>query len=117
MAEAEKQKTKTVMKKDSPIRSILKAISWRIIASLTTWLIVFVIFRRFTDQTMSEVIENASFITAIEVVAKLIFYYLHERLWTNITWGKYWQKTYWRSRAWKKMYNKRKQEVAEQANN
>lgn len=92
--------------KDKPIRSVFKAISWRIIASLTTFLIVFVIFRRFTNQHLDEVIENASYVTAIEVVAKLIFYYLHERMWTNITWGKYWSRKYWKSRAWKKLYNK-----------
>ncbi len=104
---SKKQDVKTETRyKDSPVRSILKAISWRIIASLTTFLIVFVIFRRYTSQNLSEVFENASYITAIEVVAKLIFYYLHERAWTNIRWGKYWQRSYWRARAWKKLYNK-----------
>lgn len=93
--------------KDSPVRSILKAISWRIIASLTTFLIVFVIFRRFTTQSISEVLENASYITAIEIIAKLIFYYLHERAWTNIRWGKYWHRSFWKARAWKKLYNKK----------
>lgn len=107
MVDEQKQKAKSVIEKDSPVRSILKAISWRVIASITTWLIVFVIFRRFTDQSMSEVIANVSYITGIEIVAKLIFYYLHERLWTNIIWGKswYWQRQYWRSKAWKKLYN------------
>jgi uncharacterized membrane protein len=77
--------------KDTPIRSILKAISWRLLASGTTFLIVFVIFRRYSDQSMNQVLETASFITGIELVAKLIIYYLHERLWTNITWGKNWR--------------------------
>lgn len=92
--------------KDSPARSIMKAISWRIIASLTTFLIVFVLFRRYTDQSLKEVFENASYITLFEVIAKLIFYYLHERAWTNIRWGKYWTRKYWKSRAWKNLYNK-----------
>jgi len=95
--------------KDTPARSLMKAISWRIIASLTTFLIVFVIFKRFTDKSLNDILENASYITAIEVVAKLIFYYLHERLWTNITWGKYWSRAYWKRRAWKKLYNKKHQ--------
>jgi len=77
--------------KDTPIRSILKAISWRILASGTTFLIVFVIFRRYSDQSMNEILETASFITAVELVSKLVIYYLHERLWTNITWGKNWR--------------------------
>lgn len=92
--------------KDSPVRSILKAFSWRIIASATTFLITFVIFRRYSEKSLDEVIETATFITAIDIVAKLAFYYLHERLWTNIRWGKYWRRTYWRRKAWKKLYNK-----------
>lgn len=92
--------------KDTPGRSIAKAITWRIIASGTTWLITFVIFRRYTDQNLSEVLENATYITGIEVVAKILFYYLHERAWTNINWGKYMQRKYWKQRAWKKMYRK-----------
>ncbi len=93
--------------KESPSRSIAKAISWRLIASGTTWLIVFVIFRRYSEQSFHEVIETASFITAIELVAKILFYYLHERLWINIDWGKNWQKSYWGRRAWRKLYRDR----------
>ena len=92
--------------KDTPGRSIAKAITWRIIASGTTFLITFVIFRRYTDQNLSEVLENSTYITAIEIVAKLIFYYLHERMWTNITWGKYMKRTYWKQRAWRKLYRR-----------
>lgn len=77
--------------KDTPARSIFKAISWRILASGTTFLIVFVIFRRYSGQSLNQVLETASFITGIELVAKLIIYYMHERLWTNITWGKNWR--------------------------
>jgi uncharacterized membrane protein len=77
--------------KDDPIRSLLKAISWRLIASGTTFLIVFVIFRQYSEQSVDEVLETASYITGIELVAKLIIYYLHERLWTNISWGKNWR--------------------------
>ncbi|MCF8378409.1 MAG: DUF2061 domain-containing protein [Bacteroidales bacterium] len=90
--------------KDTPGRSIAKAITWRIIASGTTFLITFVIFRRYTDKELHEVLENASYITGIEVVAKLIFYYLHERMWTNITWGKFMNRKYWIQRAWRKLY-------------
>ena len=63
--------------KDSPVRSILKAFSWRIIASSTTFLITFVIFRRYSEKSLDEVLETATFITTIDVVAKLAFYYLH----------------------------------------
>ncbi len=85
--------------KDSPTRSILKAISWRLIASGITFIITFVIFRQYTEKAIEEVLETASFVTSIDIVAKLIFYYFHERMWTNITWGKYWSR-----RAWRKKY-------------
>ncbi len=112
MPKKNKVKVKPGTEKDSPIRSIMKAISWRLLASGTTFLITFVIFRRYSDKSMSEVLETATFVTSIEMVAKLIMYYLHERFWTNIRWGKYWRRTYWRRRAWKKLYNKMHQENA-----
>jgi len=78
--------------KDSPTRSLFKAISWRLIASGATFIISYVIFRQFTEKSEAEVLETAGLITSIEMVAKLILYYLHERLWTNIVWGKYWKR-------------------------
>jgi len=92
--------------KDSPSRSILKAFSWRIIASATTFLITFIIFRRYSEKSFDEVVQTASFITIIDFAAKILFYYLHERMWTNIKWGKYWKRHYWARRAWKKMYRR-----------
>ena len=91
-----------IIKKDSPTRSILKAISWRFIASGATFIISFIIFRQYTQKTFNEILETASVITSFDIVAKLILYYLHERLWTNIDWGKYWQR-----KAWRKLYRKR----------
>jgi uncharacterized membrane protein len=92
--------------KDSPGRSFAKAISWRIIASATTFLVTFIIFRRYSEKSFDEVIQTASFITIIDFVAKILFYYLHERMWANIKWGKYWKRHYWSRRAWKRMYRK-----------
>lgn len=92
--------------KDSPTRSILKAISWRFIASGTTFLVTFIIFRNTTDQTLDEVLKTASYVTMVEFSAKIIIYYLHERMWTNIRWGKYWQRKYWERRGWKRLYRK-----------
>lgn len=90
--------------KDSPTRSVLKAISWRVIASGTTFLITFVIFKRFTDRSFAETLETASWVTSFEVVSKIILYYLHERMWTNIGWGKKWRRNAWSRRKWKKLY-------------
>jgi len=59
-------------------RSIVKAISWRVIATLTTMAAVFFI--------SGEVI-LALEVGAVEVVAKLLLYYLHERAWIALNWG------------------------------
>ncbi len=91
--------------KDSPYRSLFKAISWRLIASGATFIISFIIFRQVTEKTYSEVLETATLITAIEMISKLVLYYLHERLWTNIVWGKY-----WRRQALKRKIRKHKKE-------
>ena len=88
--------------KDSPQRSLMKTISWRLIASATTFsitLVVFLLKLGDTDTTM--LLGTVTLITILDMIAKLIFYYLHERLWTNIEWGKF-----WRRRAWKKHYRK-----------
>jgi len=78
--------------KDSPSRSILKAISWRLIASGSTFIISFTIFTQATETAFKEIIGAVSLITAVDIFAKLILYYLHERMWTNIVWGKYWKR-------------------------
>lgn len=87
--------------KDSPQRSILKAISWRLVASGSTFIISFTIFTQTTETALKEILGAVALITAVDIIAKLILYYLHERLWTNIQWGKT-----WRQRAWRRKYRK-----------
>jgi uncharacterized membrane protein len=58
-----------------------------------------VIFRSLTDKTLNETLQTAGAITGVDFFAKLLFYYLHERMWTNIDWGKS-----WRRNAWKRKY-------------
>ncbi len=60
-------------------RSVVKTISWRFIATLITMGIVFLITRK--EIIMLEV-------GILDMVAKLMFYYLHERVWGKIKWGK-----------------------------
>ncbi len=90
-------------KKDSPTRSLLKAISWRVIASSTTFIISYMVVKQTTNETDAQVLRFATTIASVDVVAKLILYYFHERLWTNIYWGKYWSKKVWR-RKYRKMH-------------
>ena len=63
---------------DNHIRSFVKSISWRIIASLTTILLVFIF-------TRSWVISFE--VRGLEIIMKIFFYYLHERVWDRIRWG------------------------------
>jgi sulfate adenylyltransferase large subunit len=59
-------------------RSVLKAMSWRVIGSVATVAAAFVL----TQDT-----RLAAAIGATEVVTKLVLYYGHERLWTRIRFG------------------------------
>jgi uncharacterized membrane protein len=99
-----KKNSNTLRSKESPFRSIVKTFSWRLIATFTTFLITFIIFKSYTDKTYLEVLETASFVAIIEIFAKLLFYYLHERMWVNIQWGKDFKRDYFQRRAWRKIY-------------
>lgn len=67
------------MYKDTKTRTILKTISWRLTATLTTMIIVYI----FTGQ-----IHTAVEVGLMEMVAKLLFYYFHERVWDKLKFGK-----------------------------
>ena len=64
---------------ESRYRSILKGISWRIIATVSTILVSWFITKR---------VDLALSIGVIEFVAKLALYYFHERIWLKINIGK-----------------------------
>jgi uncharacterized membrane protein len=64
-------------KKESHIRSLIKGISWRFIATTDTVLIVLLITCLYGKCS----IENALKIGAIEFLLKLFIYYFHERIW------------------------------------
>ncbi len=107
MVKKKKDKANKSISKENPVRSVVKAITWRVIASAITFMVVFVIFRRYSEKSFNEVLQTASFITIVELIAKILFYYFHERLWTNITWGKTWKRNYWQRNAWKKLYRQK----------
>lgn len=66
------------MTKESRTRSILKAISWRVIASATTFTLAYLIF---SNSECDDVLEKSSMVAIAESVIKLIIYYFHERAW------------------------------------
>jgi len=72
--------------RESPARSLAKAISWRIIASFTTFIIFY-----FTVGGR-EALQLILAAVGIEAVSKMAIYYVHERLWANIYWGRSWMR-------------------------
>ncbi|MEZ5197332.1 MAG: DUF2061 domain-containing protein [Bacteroidales bacterium] len=58
------------------------------IASLTTFLITFVIFRQKISGPYKQILEASTLVLVFDILIKIIIYYLHERLWTNINMGK-----------------------------
>ena len=65
--------------KDSRIRSFVKGISWRFIATSTTMTVAYML-----TGDMEIMLATG----AIDVVAKLAFYYIHERAWGRLAWGR-----------------------------
>ncbi len=72
-------KYKTDRKSEKPMRSVVKAISWRVIGTLDTLLISYIL----TGQ-----VAIAASIATIDFVTKMFLYFFHERLWNKIAWGK-----------------------------
>ncbi|MDZ7799145.1 MAG: DUF2061 domain-containing protein [Patescibacteria group bacterium] len=63
---------------DKSYRSIMKATSWRIIASLTTVSLVYFFTGKLTLSLE---------IGGLEIIFKILFYYFHERIWNKSKWG------------------------------
>ena len=69
----------TQEKSDTHTRSIVKAISWRTIGTIDTFILSWFI----TGE-----IKLAAAIGGSEVITKMVLYWLHERGWNKIKWGK-----------------------------
>jgi len=67
------------MYKETNKRSIVKGISWRVVATTTTIIIVYVFFGR---------LDLAIAAGMIETVLKIALYWAHERVWQKLRWGK-----------------------------
>ena len=60
-------------------RTVIKTLTWSITASLTTFLIAWIL--------TGDLLIGIS-IGSIEAIAKIFLYYFHERIWNNISWAK-----------------------------
>lgn len=78
-----KSKEKASYKEDvageRPIRSVAKALSWRVVGTLDTLLVSYILTGRMS---------LAASIASVDFVTKLILYFFHERIWNVIKWGK-----------------------------
>ena len=64
---------------DSHVRSMAKAVSWRILGSLDTMLLTWL---------FSGSVKIAAFVGSTEAITKIFLYWGHERLWHRISWGR-----------------------------
>ena len=69
-----------------PKRHIAKTITWRIVGTLDTWVISWLLVY-YLGEKPEEATQAASFIALLEMITKTILYYLHERVWYRISWG------------------------------
>jgi uncharacterized membrane protein len=63
----------------SNVRSGLKALTWRLVATVTTASIVYALTGR---------LELTAAVGFYDVVLKLILYFLHERIWNRVQYGR-----------------------------
>lgn len=77
----------------SPKRSLAKAISWRVVGTLDTLLLSFVILTflgpllGMSEGSHADNAQTATFIALTEVATKMVLYYVHERGWARMSWG------------------------------
>lgn len=64
---------------ETPLRSVIKSLSWRCIGTIDTIVISWII----TGE-----VSLALTIGSIELVTKMVLYFFHERIWNIIKWGK-----------------------------
>ena len=67
------------MSEDLQKRTIVKTLTWRVTASLTTFFIAWIL--------TGDLLIGVS-IGSIEALAKIFLYYFHERIWNHIDWAK-----------------------------
>lgn len=62
---------------EQKIRSVVKSVSWRLVATLNGFLVAFVLLNDFKQSMKISVIAN---------ISGMLLYYFHERIWNNINW-------------------------------
>ena len=68
-------------------RSVMKAISWRFLASFTTFIVTLLVARElhFIEKNA---VKFSLWVTLFEATSKMVLYFFHERIWLRIHYGK-----------------------------
>jgi uncharacterized membrane protein len=74
-----KQSFNEDLSSEKPLRSIAKALSWRIVGTLDTLVVSYLVTGK---------IVLAASIATVDFLTKLVLYFFHERIWNKIKWGK-----------------------------
>lgn len=64
---------------EKPLRSVVKALSWRVVGTIDTLVVSYYVTGKFT---------LAASIASVDFLTKLVLYFFHERIWNKIKWGK-----------------------------
>jgi uncharacterized membrane protein len=64
--------------KDAHLRSLVKAVSWRLVGSMDTLTLSFLVTGN---------IVWAGSIASVETLTKILLFYVHERIWRRVAWG------------------------------
>ena len=65
---------------DTNLRSIIKALSWRLTGTIDTFIVSFFV----TGELLI-----AGSIASIEILTKIVLFWMHERVWNNVKWGRF----------------------------
>lgn len=64
--------------KESHLRSVIKATSWRLFGTFSTTMLAYMVTQKW---------DVSLYIGSLEFVSKICLYYFHERLWIKIPFG------------------------------
>lgn len=64
---------------ESHLRSVIKGLSWRILATVVTTTVVFLYTGAFTVAVL---------VGSTDALTKIILYWAHERVWLTVRWGR-----------------------------
>jgi uncharacterized membrane protein len=61
------------------LRSLIKAVSWRLVGSLDTFILTMLVTGK---------LRYAVSVAGVEALTKIALYYVHERVWRRVRWGR-----------------------------